>query len=217
MRFEGVLGEHEPDPRLELLEQARRMPVPVIGLVPQPHLEDWGAIGVASGTRDEVLESCEVSLGYTLWRNPDDPDDPVNLAELDEPQRRALEEEPPWPRPQWLVGQVQRMRYPMLWECVRTRWSQEPGGAGTVEALLVAHVNHVLVNQFQDAPPVDERCVEPRIPVVVDGTPRDGFRIDTDPHVYGVATALGARTVLTAVVPRDALPYVRVVFESRAV
>jgi hypothetical protein len=215
VRFEGIIGADEPDPREQWREQARRMPVPVLGLLPQRHLEDWGAISVASGTREGVLESCEVSLGYTLWRNPDDPDDPVNLAETDEWQRRALEEEPPWPRPGWLVDQVRRMRHPMLWECVRTRWSQEPGGVGAVESLLVAHVNHVLANQFQEAPPVDERCVEPRIPVVVDGTARDGFRLDTDPHVYGVAAALGARTVLTAAIPRDALPFVQVAFESR--
>src|SRR5689334_25225418 len=98
VRFAGVLGEDAPDPRLQWREQARQLPVPFMGLVAQPHLEDWGSIGVGTGTRNGVLESCEVSIGYTLWRNPDRPDDPVNLAELDEPRRRALEQEPPWPR-----------------------------------------------------------------------------------------------------------------------
>src|SRR5262249_7606316 len=117
VRFAGILGEDAPDPRLEWIEQARQMPVPIIGLVPQRHREDWGAIGVGTGTRNGVLDMCEVSVGYTLWRNPDDHDDPVNLASLDFPD----ESEPPWPRPQWLIEQVRRMRYPMLWECVRTR------------------------------------------------------------------------------------------------
>ena len=215
MRFAGVVGEDEPDPRLRWREQARQMPVPVIGLVPQPHLEDWGAIGVGTGTRNGVLESCEVSIGYTLWRNPDEPDDPVNLAELDEEQRRALEVEPPWPRPPWLVEQVRRMRYPMLWECVRTRWSREPTESGTVPTELAGHVNHILINHFQEAPIVDERSVETGIPVVVGGVAQPGFRLDTDPHVYGVGVDLGEQAVLTAAIPRDALPFVEVAFAVR--
>ncbi len=107
------------------------------------------------------------------------------------------------------------MRYPMLWECVRTQWTHAPDEPGAVRTLLVAHVNHVLDNQFQPAPPVDERCVEPGVPVLVDGAARDGFRLDTDPHVYGVAAALGPRTVLTAAIPRDALPFLRIAFAVR--
>ena len=227
VRFAGVVGDDEPDPRLRWHEQARRLPMPIVGLVPQPHLEDWGAIGVGSGTRNGVLDSCEANVSYTLWRNPDEPDDPVNLAELDEQQRRALEAAPAGPRPRWLVEQVRRMRYPMLWECVRTQWSREPGGFDTVQTQLVAHVNHILVNQFRqpwvvgdDPPyevdnPVDERCVEARIPVLIDGIARDGFRIDTDPHVYGLAVDLDARTVLTAAIPRDAMPYLQIAFAVR--
>ncbi len=215
-----MVGEHEPDPGLRWREQARQLPVPIVGLVPQPHLEDWGALGVGTGTRNGVLDSCEVSIGYTLWRNPDDPDDPVNLAELDQEQRRALEKEPPWPRPPWLVEHVRRMRYPMLWECVRTRWNREPEVFDTIQTQLVAHVNHILINQFRQTPdagdtPVDERCVEPGIPVLVDGVTREGFRIDTDPHVYGVGVDLDARTVLTAAIPRDALPFIEIAFAAR--
>lgn len=203
------------------------MPVPIVGLVPQPHLEDWGAIGVCSGTRNGILDSCEASISYTLWRNPDEPDDPVNLAEVDEQHSRELEAAPAWPRPQWLVEQVRRMRYPMLWECVRTQWSREPGVFDAVQTRLVEHVNQILVNQFRQTRavnsgppmeidhPVDERCVEPRAPVLVDGVARDGFRIDTDPHVYGLAVALDPRTVLTAAIPRDALPYLQIAFAVR--
>lgn len=227
VEFAGVVGEDESDPRLRWREQARLMPMPIVGFVPQRHLEDWGAIGVGSGTRNGVLDSCEASLSYTLWRNPDEPDDPVNLAELDELQRRALEESPPWPRPQWLVEQVRRIRYPTLWECVRTQWSREPGAFDAARPRLVAHVNHILVNQFRHTRvvddgqppevdnPVDERCVEPRVPVVVDGVARSGFRIDTDPDVYGLAVDLDPRTVLTAAIPRDALPYLQIAFAVR--
>jgi hypothetical protein len=218
VKFARVIGEDEPDPRLQWREQARRLPVPIVGLVPQPHLEDWGAIGVGTGTRNGVLDSCEVSIGYTLWRNPDEPDDPVNLAELDQQQHRALGVEPPWPRPAWLVEQVRRMRYPMLWECARTRWNREPREFDTIQSELAAHVNHILTNQFRPYAldnPVDERCVETGIPVLVDGITHEGFRIDTDPHVYGVGVDLDRRTVLTAAIPRDALPYVEVAFAVR--
>jgi hypothetical protein len=203
------------------------MPMSILGLVPQPHLQDWDAIGVGSATSNGVLDSCEASISYTLWRNPDEPDDPMNLAELDQEQTRALQMEPPWPRPAWLVEQLQRMRYPTLWECVRTRWSREPGGSDAVRALLVAHVNHILMNQFRptrvvgEGPlseldsPVDERCAEPGIPVLIDGTTRHGVRIDTDPDVYGLAVDLDAHTVLTAAIPRDALPYLEIAFAVR--
>jgi hypothetical protein len=229
MRFAGVLGEDAPDPRLQWREQARLMPVPVLGLLPQRHLEDWEAVGVGTETRNEVLTSCEVNISYTLWRNPDEPTDPLNLAELDEQQRHALEADPPWPRPPWLLEQVRKMRYPMLWECVRTRWCRDPHESDRVDALLVAHVNHILVNRFRPTPavsndlpydidgPVDERCVERGVPVLVDGVARDGVRIDTDPDVYGLGVDIGANAVLTAAIPRDALPYLEVAFAARPV
>jgi hypothetical protein len=95
--------------------------------------------------------------------------------------------------------------------------------------VLVAHVNDILVNRFQqtrvvddDAPhdlanPVDQRCVEPDVPVLVDGLAREGFRIDTDPQVYGLGVNLDAHTVLTAAIPRDALTYVEVTFAARPI
>ena len=205
------------------------MPVPIFGLVRQRHLEDWDAIGIGWGTRGGVLESCEVSISYTLWRNPDALDDPVNLAELDQQQRHALEVELPWPRPPWLVEHVRRMRYPMLWECVRTHWCREPREFDSAPALLAAHVNDILVNRFQQtlvggndtppdlAKPVGQRGVESDVPVLVDGTTREGFRIDTDPHVYGLGVNLDAHTALTAAIPRDALTYVEVTFATRPV
>jgi hypothetical protein len=229
MRFVGVVSEDQPDPLWQAREQARQMPVPVVGLVPQPHIEDWGAIGVSSASRNGVLESSLVGISYTLWRNPDEPDDPVNLAELGQDLRRDLEAEPPWPRPAWLLERLRRMRYPTLWDCARTRWSREPGELDTVRHQLVEHVNHILINQFRqtritagdgDLPynldnPAEERHVESDIPVLVDGTARTGVRIDTDPDMYGVGVDLGPHAVLTAAIPRDALPYLQVAFAVR--
>jgi hypothetical protein len=229
VRLAGILSEDEPDPRPQWREQARQMPMPIFGLVHQRHLEDWDAIGIGSGTRGGELDSCEASISYTLWRNPDELDDPLNLAELDPQQRRALDVEPPWPRPPWLVEQVRRMRHPMLWECVRTHWRREPREPDSAPALLVAHVNDILANRFQptrvvgdDPPanlanPVDHRSIESDVRVLVDGTARQGFRIDTDPYVYGLGVNLDAHTALTAAIPRDALTYVEVTFATRSV
>jgi hypothetical protein len=96
-----------------------------------------------------------------------------------------------------------------------------------VPAALVAHVNHVLTNRFRQTRvigsippdeldnPVSERCVETGVNVPVDGVVRDAIRIDTDPDVQGVGVDLGASTVLTVVIARDALPYVDMAFAVR--
>ncbi|MEI3848238.1 MULTISPECIES: hypothetical protein [unclassified Microbacterium] len=87
-----------------------------------------------------------VSMSATLWRNPVNKSDPVNLADLDEATRRALDEVPPWPRPAWLVESVERMRYPMLWEAAQTTWHREETERSTLDSLLVQHTNHILMN-----------------------------------------------------------------------
>lgn len=114
------------------------------------------------------------------------------------------------------------MRYPLLWECVMTHWRAEPRDDDRVEALLVAHVNHVLANKWlQSGPldvpesPVDERHVERVAAISVNGFSRPGIRIDTDPDVYGVGFALDNGSRVTAVVPRDELPLIDLAFATR--
>jgi len=166
MHIRGWLGRDAPDPALETLEKARRMPVPVFGLVPQRHLEDWDAFSVSSGSHNGVFDSCEVSLSYTLWRNPEYIDDPVNLAEdaVSKAARRESDTNVDWPRddprqqlrrdamrerPDWLLERLRRMLYPLLWECVATHWRAEPREHDRVEARLVSHLNHILTNRFR--------------------------------------------------------------------
>ncbi|MDQ1576010.1 MAG: hypothetical protein QOH55_1160 [Microbacteriaceae bacterium] len=48
----------------------------------------------------------------------------------------------------------------------------------------------------------------------VDGVEVTGMRIDTDPHVLGLATDLGDR-MLTAVFAREHLPFLRPAFATR--
>ncbi len=229
MQVRGVLPEDAPDPSLGLIERLRAMPVPIRGLVAQPHIEVWGSFSMSSGTSNGVMQEMTAGISYTLWRNPADRDDPLNLAELDDESRRAVDMQTPWLRPQWLLETVARMRYPMLREVARTTWRADGPHRPTPAADLVHHVNHVLMNQYparsardpdarrgRPESPVDERHIEHGPPVVVNGAAVAGMRIDTDPHVLGIGADLGSAGVLNAVLDRDALPYVVVEFATRS-
>jgi hypothetical protein len=225
MQFAGVLPEDAPDPRLEREELLKDMPVPIVELVPQPSVEfvDFGVSTTSSGSGADAMT---ISMSATLWRNPVDKSDPVNLADLDEATRRAIDEVPPWPRPAWLVESVERMRYPMLWEAVQTTWHREETEYSTLAALLVQHTNYVLMNQFREqlglgvhdwsSPALtSERIVRRGIDVSIDGADVYGSEIDTDPFVYAVGAKLPSGGTLTAVVPRDHLPYLTLAFLQR--
>mgnify|MGYP003676259443 FL=1 len=228
MRITGHLPEDAPDPRREQAARVRELPFEVIGLVAQPTLEDWDGYGMeaADGSRGHSHDA--VSISYTLWRNPDDRDDPVNRAELDEQTRASLDVDPPWPRPAWLLEMVERMRYPLLWEAVRTSWYRDHSEYTTLEAQLVHHTNHILMNRFREELGLEagrpahegswratEASVNRGASVVVDGRATPAHEIDTDPFVYAVGVRLGPDLVATAVIPREFLAYVRVELATR--
>lgn len=230
MQFAGITPVDAPDPQDELRAKVARLGFDVAGLIEQPHLEYWGALGLGEqrrGTGDSaVTEQATVALSYTLWRNPQNHGDPANLRELDDATRLALEAAPPWPRPAWILRTVERMRYPMIWEAVQTHWTA-PGIPPQPPAdRLVAHVEHVLNNRFRDEhrlPPMSERpwvspvgagSVQHDHPVIVDGVERAGLLVDTDPFVIGIGAVLDDGRVLTSVIPRDALPLLRIAFAS---
>jgi hypothetical protein len=206
-------------------EVAAGFPTRLFTIVQQPAIEEAGVSVTGSNTGGRQTLA-EVSLSYTLWRNPADRDDPVNLEPLGDELSRMLEEPPTTRLPQWIVEWRQRMRYPLLWEAVRTTHTFVPQARRTLEAHLVQHANYVLTNQFRDervrgefpgelVDPVSERCVEREIPIELDGTEVAGVRIDTDPNVF----ALGLETpdrMLTAVFSRDHLGSMRLAFATRA-
>ncbi|MBS1896969.1 MULTISPECIES: hypothetical protein [unclassified Microbacterium] len=231
MWISGRLPADAPDPRVGLAERVRALPFAVYGLVPQSTLEDLDSLGltVVGGAAPTQVT---VAVTYTLWRNPDDHDDPVNLAELDENTRAALDQKPPWPRPRWLVEAAERMRYPMISEAVRTTWTQDPGEYEALPQQLVQHVNHILMNHFRrelgipDGPPsgpprFDEPWrarlsgVNPRSRLEVDGAEVDAVEIDTDPFVFGIGAQLSPEIVVTVVIPRADLPLVRLGLATR--
>ena len=155
-----------------------------------------------------------------------DRSDPINLADLNEQTRKAIEDVPPWPRPAWLVDQVERMRYPLLWEAVRTTWHRDPSERTSVRSVLVDRVNYILMNQYrqelglsddpsdQPAPAVTERMVNDQVSVHVNGVEVPGAEVDTDPFVYGIGAALQGGGVVTAVLPRAELTCIQVRFAT---
>lgn len=201
------------------------MPIPVIRLVRQASVEVTD-ISVMSGSDHLGYTELTASVNATLWRNPDDKSDPVNLADLDEPMRSAIDEVPPWPRPAWLIEQVERMRYPLLWEAVQTTWHREEAGYSALEECLANHVNYVLMNQFRaelgieiddwDSPALTSASATRNgVALSIDGAEVMGAEIDTDPFVYAVGAKLPSGGTLTAVLPRDHLPYIDFRFSSR--
>jgi hypothetical protein len=229
VEFGGHLAEDAPDPRDAQRARVVRLGVPAAGLVLQRHLEDLGVEAVAvsrtSVGPDERVDEVSLSRSYTVWRNPDDHEDPVNLRELDEATGRALAKRPALPGPVWLDALRDRLRYPSLWEAVQTHWVRPGGEPRSVADRLIAHAEYVLTNVFREelglhgdadwAPPVPPAALQASR-VVVDGVERDGLLLDTDPFVLGLGAELEDGRVLTAVLPRDELPLVVLRFASDA-
>ena len=207
-------------------EVTRDFTGPLYTLAPQAWVEEV-AISVGSQTSNGLLVLEDATCNYVLWRNPADRSDPVNLADISEELRAQLDAPPLFPLPEWMTRTTERMRYPWLWDSVRTTRAVEgfEDAWRTPEFILVEHVNYILTNTFRDervvgsAPGellgrVSEKAVEHGVPVRVDGVDVAGIRIDTDAHVLGVGAVLGDRT-LTAVFPREHLPYFDLAFVAR--
>ncbi|MBH0082222.1 hypothetical protein [Salinibacterium sp. SWN167] len=224
MHFTGVIPADAPDPRMQHEELVKQMPIPVIGLVAQSSVQST-SLAVNSATDSAGFSAMSVSVSATLWRNPTDKTDPVNLEILDEHTRRAIEEVPPWPRPAWLIEQVESMRYPALWEAVQTHWHRDESEVTDVGALLTQHANYILMNQFQKELGLDEQHGERRAPmperritrpttVVIDGRIVDGVEVAPDPLIYAVGATLPSGGVVTAVFPRQHLPFITAEFAT---
>lgn len=227
MQIVGVLPEDAPDPRVEAGRRLLGLPFPLLGLAPQPTIEDADRPAIMEATDSEGRSQFAVSFSYTLWRNPDDHADPVNLKHLEPDEQAAIETVPPWPRPAWLIETLEMMRYPQLWEAVRTCWSRDHSEYTNLDRQLVDHANHILVNQFRQelglAPgPTEDGAwkirpssVNTAATLEIDGEHVPAFEINTDPFVYAVGAQLRADVVTTVVVARDHLRYLRLALHSR--
>jgi hypothetical protein len=223
------ISDRDPDdfPPPETIDDvARIFTLPVMSFIPQPSLEERSipsTTGSSSNDGARTLDS--VAISYTLWRNPSDRKDSVNLANLSDPEREALDADPVGPLPQWMMEQRELMRYPMLWEAVMTTRASADDWQ-TPESTLVEHVNHILANSFRELrvvggfpgeldSPVAERHIQAAT-VNIDRIDVSGMCIDTDPHVYALGAALDD-LILTAVVAREHLPHVSLAFTTRAI
>jgi hypothetical protein len=188
----------------------------------QPSLTELGVGSMSSSTNGGPTTVDAVSLSFTLWRNPSDHDDPVNLADITDEMRRSLEQEPVRALPEWLLERRRLMRYPALWEAVTT--TRIDGERTTLTKELINHTNHILMNSFREErvvgsfpgeldSPVDENQVEYRS-LLVDGVATPGIHINTDPHVFGFGVFLGDR-LATAVIPRTFLDHINPALATR--
>ena len=118
------------------------------------------------------------------------------------------------------------MRYPVLWDAVKTTWHREESEYTTLEHLLAQHANYILVNQFRDelglgehdwgSPArTSERSVGHHVPVTIGGRIVTGAEIDTDPLVYAIGANLTTGGAFTAVIAREHLPYIKLEFALR--
>jgi hypothetical protein len=227
MQFAGVLPEDAPDPRLESGRRLLSLPFPLVGLVPQPTIEDTNSPGIWESTGVAGRSQLAVSFSYTLWRNPDDRADPINLKDLHPHEQAAIDTVPPWPRPAWLIEYVEMMRYPQLWEAVRTCWTGDGSEYTTLSMQLIDHTNYILMNQFRDelglAPgptgdgpwKVGPSSVNTAAVLELDGADVPAFEIDTDPFVYAIGAQTRPDVVTTVVIAREHLPYLRLALHTR--
>lgn len=227
MHIVGVLPEDSPDPRLEDRRRLLGLRFPLMGLAPQPAIEDADRTGIMEANDSAGRWRFAVSFSYRLWRDPDDHADPVNLKDLDPEVRASIEAVPPWPRPAWVIEMLEMMRYPQLWEAVRTCWSRDQSEYTTLENQLVHHANHILMNQFRreiglapgpaedGAWKVHPSSVNTVATLEIDGDDMPAFEIDTDPFVYALGVQLRPDLVTTVVIAREHLPYLRLALHTQ--
>ena len=227
MRIAGVVPEDAPDPRVESGRRLVGLTFPLMGLAPQPTIEDLDMPAITEAIDGAGRSQFAVSFTYRLWRNPDDRGDPANLMDLDPEEQAAIDTVPPWPRPSWLVEFLEILRYPRLWEAVRTTWSRDPSDYTTLDRQLVDHTNNILMNHFREelglspGPTgdgswrVSPSSVNAAATLEVDGEEIPAVEIDTDPFVYAVGVQLQPDLVTTVVLARENLPYVRLALHTR--
>jgi hypothetical protein len=191
-----------------LREVAATLPGPVYSFAPQSHLEAFAASSTRASGRVVA-----VSMSYTFYRYPAQPGDARNFVGLTPQQRAAIARADSSSLPEWIRDQIRRLRYPTLFEAVRTSLPIPAERAHPLEARLEAHVTEFLRALFPGQPlaerlrtvrgaPLSEYDVRRGVPVRVDGESRRGYRVDIAPHVIAVGAYLEDR-YLTAIIPSD--------------
>ncbi|NQX26012.1 hypothetical protein HQQ81_01425 [Microbacteriaceae bacterium VKM Ac-2854] len=187
----------------------------MLALAPQPRLEEFAAAPILVGGR-----MVEVSLSYSVLRHPLRRDHPENLVPLSAEQERAIQRAESGDLPPWIVDQITRMRYPVLWEAVRTSVSIPSERARPIEARLAAHVNDALRlmpganTRNRRVARLTESDLVRGASIDVDGTPTRGILLRDDPDVVAFGLRVDDRHV-TAVLDRNLAPLVDVALTRR--
>ncbi|QHF24578.1 hypothetical protein GTU73_11520 [Rathayibacter sp. VKM Ac-2804] len=189
-----------------LVEVAASLPGPVYTFASPHHLEPFTASAALASGR-----TVSVSVSYTFYRHPARREDPRNFVDLSPAQRTAIARADSSTLPAWLRDQIRRMRYPTLFEAVRTSLPIPAERAHPLEARLEAHLVDSLRSLFPGQP-VSERLrtvrgaplagheVRRGVPLPIDGEPHRSHRVEIAPHFLAIGARLDDRYV-TAVIP----------------
>lgn len=182
----------------------QRLAWPVFAFVAQPHLEE-GSYGT-KGVNDQLMEA---SLTYSVYRHPDDLENPSNFAEDIASTQSAIAKAVSDKQPEWFMESLRRRRYPMLWEAVSTTRLGLDADRSLAER-LAERVNHVLINTVESrrrssegAPPTLDHEVaagdaQSGFTLNIDGTDIEALLLDSDPDVIGWAAEVDDCAVLIA-------------------
>ncbi len=202
-------------------EIATRFGDPVLAFAPQPRLEEF-----ASAQTMVLGRFVEISLSYSFFKNPLHHADPANQVPLTSDQQRAIERAENDHMPPWIADQVTRMRYPVIWEAVRTSVPIPAERSRPLESRLAAHMGDVLRNTFPGrvrsrrggipvvAAALRDEDVVRGVPIIVDGETVRGYRVNTDPDVVVMGARVDSR-YMTVVLDRKIVPDIRMEFIRR--
>lgn len=198
----------------------RSLGCPAFGFAAQPHLAE-----LAATTETSRARVVGVSLSYTYYRHPIYRDHPTNFVDLTLEQSRAVERAEASNLPEWMIEQISRIRYPTLWDAIRTGKAVPGDPKNALELRLTAHANDVRRTTNPHHVPVraPHAIMTGRVSqadllestrVIVDREPHRGRLLDLGAHIV----ALGARIdnrYLTAVYDRRTAPRIALEFATR--
>lgn len=196
-------------------EIARRFGAPLIGFTPQPRLEEFAAAPTMGSGR-----LIEVSLSYSVFRHPHRRDHPENQLPLTPEQESAILRAEKSGLPPWIVDQITRMRFPVLWEAVRTSVAIPTERARPIEARLSAHMNDALRlmpgsrTRARRTVQLDDDDITRGAPILVDGEKVRGIVVTDDPDLVALGLRVDDRQV-TVVIDRALAPLVRLELARR--
>lgn len=168
---------------------------PIFALIRQPKLE----LCTTSQSSDGIF----VSTSYTYVRHPHFRMHPDNHVPLSPAQEEALERIERIALPSNLADKVARLRFPILWDAVRTWAPRHEDTQTTLRTHLVAHLRearahrhvlHLPTVPTNDAPAEGHPLIPQATVVFIDRHPHPGIVLRSDDY-----TAIGASTPETTI------------------